>query len=119
MDKRGSICTHPDLREKIAHPGKVFLYGVHGRIQQSHYLLISLVCLTENRKLKTENGINAPFRILTIPHQFSCGYSVSYIRKRSASIRRASAQDAARDACKMRRDPAHPVRPWEKTLKKG
>jgi hypothetical protein len=86
MDKRGSICTHPDLRKKIAPPGKLLL--------------------------------RPPFRILTLPHPISCGYPVSYIRKRSASIRRASAHDAAREACEMRRDPAHPVRPLGKNAKK-
>jgi len=60
-----------------------------------------------------------PFRMLSIPHQIYCGYSTSYIRKRSASIRRASAQDAARHACEMRHDPAHPVRPLGKNPKKG
>jgi hypothetical protein len=60
-----------------------------------------------------------PFRILNLTHPISCGYSAIYVRKRSASIRRASAADAARAACEMRRDPAHPVRPLGKNAKKG
>ena len=36
MDKRGSICPYPGLREKIANPNKVFFHGFRSASQAGH-----------------------------------------------------------------------------------
>lgn len=46
--------------------------------------------------------LNAPFRILSLPHPIFCGYSTTSLRKLSASLRRASDADTARDAVRPR-----------------
>ncbi len=66
---------------------------------------------------------NAPFRISAIPMRFSCEYSATSLRKRSASLRRASDLDPGH--LRLRSGAScgapYPIRygPWPKQAKKA
>jgi hypothetical protein len=63
--------------------------------------ICTLPDLRERSLIPVRSFSMSPFRILSLSHPISCGYSASYLRKPSASLRRASVADAARDAARL------------------
>jgi hypothetical protein len=107
MDNRYSIWTHPAL-------------APFDRALRARRFRRASASLPADKKsaYPARSFLLAGFRIVSLPHPISCGYSTTSIRSLSAPIRAASGQDAGEMRPRCGANLPFPPRPRERKTKR-